>query len=292
MYAGAELAFAKRVEPIYRFDQADVILSLDADIFQTSPGRVRYARDFAAGRQAVMGRSVTEIGFTPWKARQRSPAPAPTIATRCVQHRWKPLPVPWRTSWDCRWLGDQIADPGDWRHWIGEVARDLEAHAGTVSWSPGTISHLSFMHCLMPSMKLWVTRAGQWCIANPLWPIQRHQTESLHDLAGAMASGQVEVLLILGGNPVYNTPADVEFAAALQSVKFRVHLGLYDDETAALCHWQLPESHYLEAWGDARAYDGSITIQQPLIEPLYDTRTVLEVMDRCLARACSRTMIS
>src|SRR5262249_48379553 len=76
--------------------------------------------------------------------------------------------------------------------------------------------------------------------------------------------------LILGGNPVYNAPADLEFAEHLDRVETRIHLGLYEDETSRLCHWHVPETHYLEAWGDTRAYDGTVTIQQPLIAPLYE----------------------
>jgi molybdopterin-containing oxidoreductase family iron-sulfur binding subunit len=95
-----------------------------------------------------------------------------------------------------------------------------------------------------------------------------------------MRAGKVDVLLILGGNPAYDAPADLEFADALKnsSTQFRVHVGLYDDETAELCQWHVNEAHYLEAWGDARAYDGTATIVQPLIAPLYDGKSAYEVL--------------
>ena len=93
-----------------------------------------------------------------------------------------------------------------------------------------------------------------------------------------MSAGRIETLLILGGNPVFNAPADLEFAEQLQRVPLRVHLGLYQDETAAECDWHLPESHFLEAWGDARAFDGTASIQQPLIAPLYNGLSALEVL--------------
>src|SRR5262249_24541382 len=88
--------------------------------------------------------------------------------------------------------------------------------------------------------------------------------------------GHIEMLLILGGNPVYDAPTDLDFAAQLQRVPQRVHLGLYADETTALCDWHLPQAHFLEAWGDARAFDGTVSIQQPLIPPLYNGLSPLE----------------
>ena len=89
---------------------------------------------------------------------------------------------------------------------------------------------------------------------------------------------QVDLLIILGGNPVYTAPADLNFADALAKAQLRVHLSLYDDETSALCQWQIPEAHFLEAWSDARAYDGTVSIVQPLIAPLYGGRSAHEVL--------------
>src|SRR5205823_2933729 len=95
-----------------------------------------------------------------------------------------------------------------------------------------------------------------------------------------MRTGKVDMLVILGGNPVYDAPADFGFADALKNsnVPIRVHLGLYNDETAELCHWHANEAHYLESWGDTRAYDGTVTIVQPLIAPLYDGKSAYELL--------------
>ena len=90
--------------------------------------------------------------------------------------------------------------------------------------------------------------------------------------------GSIDTLLILGGNPVYNAPADVEFGESLKKVKNSVHLGLHDDETSRLCTWHLSRAHYLESWGDARTCDGTVSIVQPLIEPLFDGRSAIEVL--------------
>ena len=102
---------------------------------------------------------------------------------------------------------------------------------------------------------------------------------SIADLVKDMRDGAVETLLILGGNPVYDAPADLDFLDALKKVKLRAHLGLYSNETAAWCHWHVPEAHYLESWSDARAYDGTASIVQPLIMPLHGGKTSHEVMN-------------
>ena len=102
---------------------------------------------------------------------------------------------------------------------------------------------------------------------------------SLNDLVRAMDAGQVELLVMLGGvNPVYTAPADLKFSEKLAKVNLSVYHGLYADETAYLCHWNIPDTHPLESWGDARAYDGTVTIIQPLIAPLYEGRSASELL--------------
>ncbi len=111
--------------------------------------------------------------------------------------------------------------------------------------------------------------------ANPV-----NQTESIKDLVADMRAGKVDMLIVMGGNPAYDAPADLNFADALKStnIPVRVHLGLYQDETAELCQWHINEAHYLEAWGDARAYDGTVSIVQPLIAPLYNGKSAHELV--------------
>jgi molybdopterin-containing oxidoreductase family iron-sulfur binding subunit len=104
------------------------------------------------------------------------------------------------------------------------------------------------------------------------------QRAGLQELVGEMNAGTVSLLVILGGNPVYSAPADLKFVDAMQKVALRVHLGLYHDETAAQCHWHIPETHFLEMWSDVRGHDGTVSIVQPLIAPLYSGRSVHEVM--------------
>jgi len=112
-------------------------------------------------------------------------------------------------------------------------------------------------------------------------PIEINPTDqlaSLQDLVHDLDAGAVDLLLILGGNPVFNAPVEMGMRDRIQKAKLRVHLGLYEDETSQYCQWHLPEAHYLETWGDARAFDGTITIQQPLIQPLYDGRSISQLL--------------
>src|SRR5205085_8874942 len=113
---------------------------------------------------------------------------------------------------------------------------------------------------------------------NPVEAEPVDQMESLQTLVADMAAGKVDLLLVLGGNPVYTAPADLGCSAAMDKVALRVHLSLIDDETSARCHWQIPEAHFLEAWSDARGHDGTVSIVQPLIAPLYGGRSAHDVM--------------
>ena len=130
------------------------------------------------------------------------------------------------------------------------------------------------------SIRLWAMSGKTVFYTDPVDANPVNQTESLKDLVADMRGGKVDMLIILGGNPAYDAPADLGFADALKntSIPLRVHLGLYQNETAELCQWHVNEAHYLEAWGDARAYDGTVSIVQPLIAPLYDGKSAYELV--------------
>src|SRR3989440_8531320 len=115
--------------------------------------------------------------------------------------------------------------------------------------------------------------------ADPIEANSVDQTQSLRELVTDIDAGKVETLIIIGGNPAYNTPIDLRLDKnRLDKVKLRAHLSLYNNETSEICHWHINAAHYLESWGDARAYDGTATIVQPLIAPLYEGKTAYEVL--------------
>jgi Fe-S-cluster-containing dehydrogenase component len=113
---------------------------------------------------------------------------------------------------------------------------------------------------------------------DPVLATTQNNTDSIKELVADMRGGKVDLLIILGGNPVFDAPADLGFADALKNsnIPVRVHLGLHNNETAELCHWHISETHYLEQWGDARSYDGTVSIVQPLIAPLYNSKSIYE----------------
>ena len=162
--------------------------------------------------------------------------------------------------------------------WIAAVAKDLQAHRGRSLVIAGE-SQPPAVHALAHAMNQALGNAGKTVVytqtaeAEPV-----NQLESLRDLVADMNAANVDLLVIVGGNPVYTAPVDLAFADAMNKVQLRAHLSLYDDETSALCQWQIPEAHFLEAWSDARGYDGTTSIVQPLIAPLYGGKSAHEVL--------------
>ena len=280
VYAGAALAFGQALEPLYHFERAEVILSLDSDFLHAAPGHVRYAHDFSGGRRA-------ETAGSQPRNRLYVAESTPSITGAAADHR-----LPLRAEQIehfarslAQALGLTVAasdDPAIPSAWVEAVAEDLQAHPGSGVVVVGD-HQPSAVHALAHAINEHLGNTGQTVVyTEPVAVNPASQNESLAALVKAMVAGEVELLLIVGGNPAYNSPADVDFAGALGQVGMSVHLSLHADETAALCDWHLPESHYLESWGDGRAYDGTITIQQPLVAPLYASHDAHELLDALL----------
>jgi molybdopterin-containing oxidoreductase family iron-sulfur binding subunit len=161
---------------------------------------------------------------------------------------------------------------------MGPLVNDLQAHRGQCLVIPGD-GQPPAVHALAHAMNDALGNVGATVVYTQTAegePV--NQIAALQELVGEMNAGGVEFLLILGGNPVYTAPSDLDFAAALDRVPLRAHLGLYEDETTALCQWHVPEAHFLEAWSDVRADDGTVSIVQPLIAPLYGGKSAHEVV--------------
>jgi len=281
---GALMAFGQDVNPVYHFDRAEVVLSLEADFMAAGPIGVRYARDFSDKRrvrdnQAEMNRLYV-IESTP------------TITGSMADHR---LPVRASQVEHLAWalaaeLGLDVSPPAnlDLSHvpdnFIAALAQDLQAHAGAGLVLAGR-QQPAAVHALAHAINGQLGNAGQTVIyTEPLEANPVNQADSLRALVEEMAAGQVEMLVILEANPVYSAPANLNFGDALRNVNFRVRQGLFEDETSALCQWHIPTKHYLESWSDARAYNGTVTLAQPLIEPLYDDRSPHELLAAMLGQ--------
>jgi molybdopterin-containing oxidoreductase family iron-sulfur binding subunit len=280
---GVRQATGSAGDPVYHLDKADVIVSLEADFLGSgSNGAVRYTRDFADRRRVddaakqmnrlyVVESSPTLTGA---KAEHRLPMRASEIqgfATRLasiVGAGAAPSAVP----------GTPVPGGELVEKWVAAVAKDLQAHRGRSVVIPGEFQPAA-VHALAHAMNQALGNIGATVTyAASLDPQPADPHASLAELAGAMDAGQVQLLLILGNNPVYTAPADVRFAERLAKVSLVAYHSLYRDETADLSHWNIPDTHPLESWGDPRAYDGTVTIMQPLIAPLYDAHTAHEML--------------
>jgi molybdopterin-containing oxidoreductase family iron-sulfur binding subunit len=161
---------------------------------------------------------------------------------------------------------------------VEAVAKDLLAHRGRSLVVAGDAQPAE-VHALAHAINQTLGNAGATVVYTPTPEAEPvDQVASIRELVADMNAGTVDLLVIVSGNPVYTTPPDLGFAEALNKVQLRVRLGLYEDETSALCHWQIPEAHFLESWSDARAYDGTASIVQPLIAPLYGGRSGHELL--------------
>jgi MoCo/4Fe-4S cofactor protein with predicted Tat translocation signal len=271
-HTGARLAFGRKVHPVYRFDKAAIVVSLDSDFLSDGAASVRYARDFANWRGIA----------TPAAQMNRLYVleSTPSITGAMADHR---LPVRCgEIELFARALGSRLGLPvrstsaGVPGQWLEGVVRDLQSHRGASLVLAGA-SQPPAVHALAHAMNAALGNAGQTVLYTD--PIEASpDSDGLVELVREIQAGQVETLFILGSNPVYTAPADLQFGQQLLKVPLRVHSGLYDDETAELCHWHIPQAHYLESWSDARAYDGTVGIVQPLIAPLYHGRSSHELL--------------
>ncbi|MFL6451653.1 MAG: 4Fe-4S dicluster domain-containing protein [Bryobacteraceae bacterium] len=274
----AQAAFGRPVNTYYNFADADVVLALDSDFLAFGTGSTRYARDFSnrrrRGDRLDMNRLYaveSTMTATGGKADHR-------LAVRYtdVQHAADAIAAQLGIS------GANAGTSNSNHEWLSVVARDLAAHKGASVVIPG--EHQSAeVHLLAHALNGALGNIGKTVFyTEPLEAEPTDQAQSLRELTADLNSGQVQVLLILGGNPVYNAPADFAFTNALQKVKTSVHVALHFNETSLKATWHIPEPHFLEDWGDTRAYDGTVSIIQPLIAPLYDSHSQLQVLDAIL----------
>jgi MoCo/4Fe-4S cofactor protein with predicted Tat translocation signal len=276
--AGAIMSFGQPVNTIFDFSKADRILSLGSDFLACLPGSLRYARDYAAKRRIAGDKNEMNRLYVVEST--------PTTTGANADHRFSVKPSQLQGTallmyYATGGLLDIVSKPPlplD-TGLTSRIVNDLSSHKGASIVLAGDDAP-PFVHACAHAMNDKLGNVGSTVFyTDPVEANSVDQTQSLRELVNDIDGGKVETLIIIGGNPAYNTPIDLRLDLnRLSKVKLRAHLSLYNNETSDICHWHIPATHYLESWGDARSFDGTVTIVQPLIAPLYEGRTAYEVL--------------
>ena len=268
--------------PMYSLADADVIVSLDADFLSGAayPGFHKLVREYADRRKdpdklnrlyAIESTPTT----TGMKAEHRLglraseiPAFAADLA-RAVGAAGVPAQA-------YAWTDEQ-------KKFLDAVAADLKAHAGKCAVIPGIYQDSSVASLAMAINAALGNIGRTVTIPNePSIPLPSDQVAGIRSLVQDLNLGKVDWLVVLNANPIYSAPADLDFAAAFDKAQIVTHLGSHLDETGQISHWHIPAAHYLESWSDARAYDGTVSVIQPMIDPLYGGKSAHDVFQSLL----------
>ena len=273
---GARRAFGTATHVWYDLSSADVIVTLDCDLLTEGPGAVRYARDFAERRRVVEERGRMNRLY----ALESSPTNTGNIA----DHRLSLSPArleQFALALAARLGIDSVATQVEpaLAGWLDAIVADLGSKRGRCLLVAG--DHLpADLHVLVHAINDRLGNLGRTVrLGEPVLATQNAGVDGLRELVSDLQRGTIDVVVLIGGNPVYDAPADLALGDALLKADLRVRFSAYDDETAAYCQWRIPLSHYLESWSDICAYDGSVSLVQPLIAPLYGSRSVHEALE-------------
>lgn len=288
---GTKLVFGAPLRAHYDLSKAEVIADLDADLLGVHPASLQYTRDFAGNRSpeatvaqkalfnrlySVESNLSTTGGSADHRLAWRSSDVKKFVAVLAgqVNALLKNQPAPAVS------LGNAKADK-----FVAVLAKDLVASKGKGVVAVG-FRQPPEVHAAVHELNFQLGNVGTTVayFAAPEGDVKSSNV-ALAELAKDMEAGKVSTLFILGSNPVYSAPGDLKFADALAKVANSIHIGQYFDETAGHCTWHLPQSHYLEAWSDARAWNGTHSIVQPLIEPLYKSKSQSEYLSQFLGTA-------
>jgi len=288
--AGAQQVFGRPLRAVPQLDKAEVIVSIDADLFNGDPMSTKYARDFAAGRKlhdsanashATMNRLyVLESGFTTTGSMaDHRHAVQPSFIAPIV----KAILASLSSDTDNRSSRLSVpTPPEDMAAFSRTLMQDIAAHPGKAVFVVGQ-RLAPEIHAAIAAINFAINAPVDY-YADPEDP-RDEKTWTPHSeqlIAFAKAAQTADVVLILGANPVLTAPADLDLANILSKAKASIHAGLYEDETAQACMrgggWHIPMAHYLEAWSDVRTFDGTVSIAQPLIEPIFGGKSTIEIL--------------
>ncbi len=278
--AGTPYSRASNIQ--YALADADVIVSLDAECISsaTFPGFHKLVREYADRRKdpshlnrlyAVESTPTT----TGMKAEHRLSLRASEIPAFAAELA-KEIGVAGVDSPDYAWTDAQ-------KKFLAALAKDLKAHAGRCAVIPGEQQDPS-LAALALAINNALGNVGKTVLltAETVHPIPSDQNAGIKSLVDDLYLGKVDWLIVLNANPVYSAPVDLGFPNAIDKARVIVHLGSHVDETGQVAHWHIPAAHFLESWSDARAYDGTVSVVQPLIDPLYGGKSAHNVLQAIL----------
>ena len=273
--AALNMAFGQSLEPVTHFDKAKVIVALDADFLGLDSPTVIPTRQFSKRRKFTSEEDFehanrlyaveSQFSITGANADHRLRMRSAEVKQFAMDLASALGAVP----------GLNVVQGSDTRaKFLASAVKDLKA-AGAEALVVAGARQPAIVHALAAAINQSLGSAAVSYVKSDKTDFG---VEALRSLATEMTSGQVQTLVILGGNPAYTAPADLQFAVSVSKVANSIHLGLDDDETAAAVKWHIPEAHFLESWSDARSADGTAAIQQPLISPLFDGKTAAEIV--------------
>ncbi|MBD3224777.1 MAG: 4Fe-4S dicluster domain-containing protein [Caldithrix sp.] len=284
IYEGIRLATGSNYHPIYEYDKANVILSLGADFLLTETGSVRANQGFTAARKVessndTMNRLyVVENSFT--------------ITGGMADHRMRLenryipdvlVALTQRLKKSGLKVDSMLVPPYSPviqvdEQWLNAVADDLMKNKRQSIILAGR-NQPSWVHALTLALNQALGNLDKTIVLKPIKDTLIGDHQQLKTLVQTMHNGQVDTLFILGGNPVYNSPVDLSFSSALKNVRKAIHLSTHVDETSKQVQWHIPLTHYLENWSDTRSMDGTMSVTQPLIAPLFGAHSLPEVLE-------------
>jgi Fe-S-cluster-containing dehydrogenase component len=279
---GTQLAFGRPLRPLARLDKAESIITIDCDLFVEHPAAMRYNRDFARSRRLGGTLGIGKMNRL-WSVESTFSHTGAMADHRLALRSEFGLPF-------AMWLDAVVnggSKPPSKFFAEAKIKTFLDALENEISTlkDKGVVVVVAgrrqppAVHALVARINEKLGAVGNTLEYREDPDLDRaNHLESITALVKDLNANQVDTLIILGGNPVYNAPADLDFAKALAGAKVSIHLSDYVDETSQKTTWHVPRAHFLEAWGDTRTWDGTITVSQPLIAPLYGGISAIELL--------------
>jgi molybdopterin-containing oxidoreductase family iron-sulfur binding subunit len=283
--AGTKLAFGKPVRALAHLDRAETIVTIDCDIFVEHPAAMQYSRDFARSRRVngTLGIGKMNRLYAIESTFSHTGAMADhRLSVRSEHGLAIALAIDAALGGGGGTPTAEILREKKVDQYIRVLVEELQQNKGRAIVLAGRRQSPE-VHALVARINNALGAVGTTVdyVEDPDVDRPRH-VDAIKTLATQMASGAVKTLIMIGGNPVYDAPVDLDFTAALAKVETSVHLSDYMNETSQKASWHVPRAHFLEAWGDNRTWDGTISIQQPLIAPLYGGLSTIELLSMLL----------